>query len=129
MLLNLEVLSLAHNLAAHATARQTVVATNIANADTPNYAAKDVTPFVAAFNNSEDTFAAKATRATHFRGEIVSASNGLGTLSESGEMAPNGNSVSLEREMMRAVEIRHQYDLALGIYRKSMDILRVSLGR
>ena len=46
-----------------------------------------------------------------------------------GAETPNGNSVSLEDQMIRAAEVRQSHDLALGVYRKTMDILRTSLGR
>ena len=31
--------------------------------------------------------------------------------------------------MVRGAEVRQSHDLALGVYRKTMDILRTSLGR
>jgi flagellar basal-body rod protein FlgB len=31
--------------------------------------------------------------------------------------------------MIRAAEARQSHDLALGVYRKTLDILRTSLGR
>ena len=31
--------------------------------------------------------------------------------------------------MIRGAEIRQSHDLALGVYRKTMDILRTSLGQ
>ena len=42
---------------------------------------------------------------------------------------PNGNTVSLEDQMMRSADARQSHDLALGVYRKTMDIMRNSLGR
>ena len=41
----LEIFRMAHAMSVHAGARQSVVAQNIANADTPGYAARDVRPF------------------------------------------------------------------------------------
>jgi flagellar basal-body rod protein FlgB len=43
--------------------------------------------------------------------------------------APNGNSVSLEREMMRAAETRQSHDMALAVYGTARGILRAALGR
>ena len=45
--LNLNVLSLASGLAAHASARQQVIAENVAHADTPGYRARDIADFAA----------------------------------------------------------------------------------
>ena len=42
---------------------------------------------------------------------------------------PNGNSVSVEMEMMKAVDAKRSHDRALAIYRSSLSILRTSLGR
>jgi flagellar basal-body rod protein FlgB len=44
-------------------------------------------------------------------------------------MSPNGNSVSLETEMVKAADTQREHDLALAVYGKSLDILRASLGR
>jgi flagellar basal-body rod protein FlgB len=46
-----------------------------------------------------------------------------------GSDAPNGNSVSLESEMVKAAEVRQQHDMALSIYRSTSDILKLALGR
>ena len=43
--------------------------------------------------------------------------------------SPNGNSVSLEAEMVKTAEVRHEHEMSLGIYRSAMDILRTSIGR
>ena len=42
---------------------------------------------------------------------------------------PNGNSVSLETEMVDAVAAKRQSDRALAIYRSGLTILRASIGR
>ena len=46
-----------------------------------------------------------------------------------GAESPNGNSVALEDQMMRAAQTKQSHDMALGVYSKSLDILRTSLGR
>ena len=46
-----------------------------------------------------------------------------------GPGSPNGNTVSLEAEMVKAVEVRQDHEMALAIYRNTSDILRTSLGR
>ena len=46
-----------------------------------------------------------------------------------GEMSPNGNTVSLEHEMVKSVDIRQQHDMAMAVYRSTSDIIRASLGR
>jgi flagellar basal-body rod protein FlgB len=44
-------------------------------------------------------------------------------------MAPNGNDVSLDLQMMKAVESRQSHEMALAVYRSTSGIIRVSLGR
>ena len=44
-----------------------------------------------------------------------------------GAESPNGNSVSLEDQMTRAADIRQSHDLAMGVYQKSLDILRATI--
>jgi flagellar basal-body rod protein FlgB len=45
------------------------------------------------------------------------------------EPSPNGNTVSLETELVRSASAKRQHDVSLAIYRSSLDILRASLGR
>ena len=40
-----------------------------------------------------------------------------------------GPTVSIEEEMLKAVEVTRQHDRALAIYKSSLSILRSSLGR
>jgi flagellar basal-body rod protein FlgB len=127
-----DILRIASAMASHASARQSVVANNIANADTPGFKARDTQPFEKVYSVSDSSVALRATRPQHFQSEQTQ--QGSGTLNRhlvetSGASSPNGNSVSLEEEMSKAVELRHDYDLALTVYKKSMDILRTSLGR
>jgi flagellar basal-body rod protein FlgB len=126
MTLGLNVLSSARALADHAVARQDIVARNVANADTPGYRAADLPRFREVFAQ-DDGIALRTSRAGH----VVASGDGpdLRARPTADPADPNGNSVSVETEMMRAAEIRHDYDLAMGIYRASLDILRLSLGR
>jgi flagellar basal-body rod protein FlgB len=125
--MNLSILRLASGLMAHSTARQRVIAENIAHADTPGYRARDVADFAATLE-SDDAFSARTTRPGHFT--FGADPNGFDPREATvlGAETPNGNSVSLEDQMMRAAEVRQSHELAMGVYRKSMDILRASLG-
>lgn len=116
----------ASGMARHAVTRQETIAKNIANADTPGYRAKDVVSFADTYQAEPQT-ALRATRAGHLN---AAEAAGLYQLHDApGESSPNGNTVSLETEMMKATEVRHQHDLALSVYKSSLNILRSSLGR
>lgn len=119
-----DVMRVAQSMARHAAARQGVIAGNIAQADTPGYRARDLARFGDSYQAAS---AMTATRSGHLdRGaDIVAAQVDRGAPS----FAPNGNTVSLEREMMRAAETRHSHELALAIYASARTVLRTALGR
>lgn len=121
----LEVTRMAQALSAHAGARQAIVAQNVAQADTPGYRAQDLTPFAETF--AADAPGLRITRAGHLS-QALSA-GGRAVEASPGALSPNGNSVSLEAEMVRAVDVRLQHDMALSVYRSVSDIVRASLGR
>ncbi|MEX3017517.1 FlgB family protein [Gymnodinialimonas hymeniacidonis] len=113
----LEIFQLAGGLARHSAARQAVVAQNIANADTPGYRARDVADFAETWRN-------------------MTAENRLGhgdmpmrVLDAGTPASPNGNTVSLEFEMLRGIEAQRAHDRALRVYGSAMTILRTSIGR
>ncbi len=128
----LQILSLAEALAEHSSARQTLISRNVAHADTPGYRATDLTPFSRTFRAQEAADDAGAFRPAATRPGHAAPDGGLwGPEPEeteaSGAESPNGNSVSLEDQMVRAAEVKMQHDLALGVWKKSLDILRASM--
>jgi flagellar basal-body rod protein FlgB len=123
---NLEIMRMAHGLAKHASSRQDVVARNIANADTPDYRAQDLTPFGEMYERGAPE-GLRATRAGHL--DAGAGSERAALVDLPGETSPNGNPVSLEEEMMRSADVRAQHDMATSIYKTSLGILRTSLGR
>ena len=107
------------------------VSENIANADTPDYRAKDVASFAATYESAANDGAMRASRPGHFGGAAATAASEVRMIDRAvtGTESPNGNTVSLELEMLNAVEVKRQHDRALTIYRYSLDMLRTSLGR
>ena len=69
----------------------------------------------------------RQTRAGHLGGTATQPAARVGFADA--EPAPNGNSVSIEEEMLNAVEIQREHDRALAIYKHSLDVLRLSIGR
>lgn len=127
----LNIFQIAMASAQHSGARQAIVAQNIANADTPGYAARDLMPFRqvydAAARSQHTAGALRATRARHLNG--FAQGQLPQTVAEQSDINPNGNSVSVEDQMLRAVELRRQHDRSLAIYKSSLTLLRTSLGR
>ena len=123
----IEILQMASAMASHASARQNAVAQNIANADTPGYAARDLPSFESLYQSGRvDDM--RATRAGHIGADHI-VSTSYKVTADPDATSPDGNSVSLEDEMVKSVEVKRQHDLALAIYRSSLTVLRTSLGR
>lgn len=129
MKIDIGILQMSQDLAAHASSRQSVIAQNIANADTPGYKARDMVSFADSFRETANMrTSSQPVRAGH----IAFSAGGGGDIIESaafGAESPNGNTVSLEDQLVRAADVKAQHDLALGIYTKSIDILRSGMGR
>lgn len=121
----LEIVRTAQALAAHAGARQGLVARNIANADTPGYRAQDLPDFAETLAGDG---AMRATRAGHLGAGGAASADPQPQVARNAA-GPDGNGVSLEAEMVRAADIRQQHDLALSVYRSASGIIRTSLGR
>ncbi|MBY0421577.1 MAG: FlgB family protein [Parvularculaceae bacterium] len=121
---DLKILQMASALARHASARHELIAENIANADTPGYHARDLEDFSSALKRASQGD-------TESSGSDRSTKNGFRMIDSTapGTETPNGNSVSLEDQMVRAVDAQSAHDAATAIYKKTMDILRTSLGR
>ncbi len=122
----LEITAMAQAMSAHAGTRLGVIARNVANADTPGYRTQDVNDFASVWAASSQE-GMRATRPGH------AGASSAGAVDEGhvvrGHGAPNGNTVSLESEMVKSVETRQQHDMALAIYRGTSEVLRASLGR
>jgi flagellar basal-body rod protein FlgB len=121
----LELTRMAQALAAHSGARMAVIARNVAHADTPGYKAQDLTSFEHVFVAQGQEM--RASRPGHLGGP--SYGTDLMTERSPGREAPNGNTVSLEGEMVKSVEARQAHEMALAIYRATSDVVRASLGR
>ncbi|PKR87052.1 flagellar basal body rod protein FlgB [Heyndrickxia camelliae] len=90
--------STVENALNYSSLRQKVIADNIANVDTPNYKAKDVS-FGAMLNNSiNESFAAKMTDQRHIPFRAVSGNSAIIT-QQNVEYNDNGNSVDIDKEM------------------------------
>ncbi len=120
----LELTRMAQALASHAGARMGVVARNLAHADTPGFRAQDLPAFAEVWRQGEPL---RATRPGHLTGHA--GPRGMVTVDDRRFGAPNGNTVSLEAEMVKSAEARQAHEMALAIYRSTSEIVRASLGR
>lgn len=124
MFAKLELTAMAQALAAHAGTRTGIVAQNMAHADTPGFKARDLPDFAQVWRAESPL---RATRPGHI---VTSAGAGPAAPVDDLRFAsPNGNTVSIEAEMMKAAEARQSHDMALAVYKATSDIIRSSLGR
>ncbi|MGZ9812581.1 FlgB family protein [Pseudoroseicyclus sp. H15] len=125
---DLTIFRMADSMARHAAARTALAARNLANADTPGYRAREMPSFadITAGEGTPGPMALRATRAGHIASPAPTA---LARAELAGDQtSPNGNSVSLEQEMVRASEAEREHGRALAIYRHSMQVLRTAIG-
>ncbi len=123
---NLNVFQKSFAMAQHAGARQAVTAANMANADTPEYRAQSIAPFSDTFDNTA-AMGLRTTKSGHLDLKSQLASSPVEFVDA--EASPNGNSVSLEQEMINSVEIQREHNRALAIYKHSLDVLRITIGK
>lgn len=94
------------------TVRQSVVAGNIANVNTPGYASREVAAFEAVL---EDTGARMAaTHPRHIREDPLRGAVRSGK-GDAVEVLPSGNSVNLPDELSKTGEIKRMYELNTGM--------------
>lgn len=107
--------------------RQNVVAQNVANASTPGFTPKDLSPF-----SVQAKAAAGGMTVTNPR-HMTASDTAAGMAGHykphdapDSETTLNGNKVVLEEQMMKMTEARMNYDAAIGFYQKSMNLLRMA---
>jgi len=106
----IQLFALASKQAEWLAVRQEVVAGNIANANTPKYKAKDVTPFSAVLG-AEMQMA--RTNPAHFAESDLSADVRVkeAELNDEIGIQISGNSVALESELTKTGQIKREYEL------------------
>lgn len=100
--------------------RQRVLAQNVANANTPGYAARDIKPF------------------KDFMADESSASEGLTLVSTSPSssrdpgttgVSLNGNSVVLDEQLEKIAQMDNAHQLATDLYKKYVTVFRTVIGK
>ena len=110
-------------------ARQSVLAENVSNADTPNYVARDVKPmdFENLLSDQKSGTALALTNARHI--SVQASSEPFEVEDADGEGGkPTGNVVSVEQEMIKLSDTQIQYQTATNLYQKAVNMFRTALG-
>lgn len=111
--------------------RQTLLAENVANAETPGYRGRDLTQFSVdnTVRRAGANVTTAATNARHFSvGGDAARAFGARTMN-SFEVMPEGNGVTLEEEMMKVTTNQMDYQAATTLYTRSMRLMRIALGK
>lgn len=111
--------------------RQDLLSQNVANADTPRYVARDLKAqdFSEALKNAtSQSSSMMVTNARH-----IALSNSRGQFEDLEapdiEASPNGNSVSLETQMIKVSDTQAQFAAAANLYAKAMTMMKTAIGR
>ena len=118
--------------------RQAVIAQNVANADTPGFAPRDLKPFSfdqalkSAQGGSRGVALAMArTNSGHLQMDAAHGDGGNGGFgaqaSPDSEVRLDGNHVVLEEQMMKMTQAKMDYDAAVGFYQQSLQLLQTAL--
>jgi flagellar basal-body rod protein FlgB len=122
----LELFTLASMQRSWLSTRQSLVAANIANANTPRYTQADVISFDKALDRAA-TSEMTATNARH-----LGATGGLRATTfddrrSAWDISYSGNSVSLDQQMLRAGEVSRGFEVNAAITRSFQRMLLMSL--
>jgi len=106
--------------------RQSLVSSNIANANSPGFRPLDLQPF--SFASPKSPLTLMATSSGHFE---ISNTEMAGSTSHPlpFETKPSGNAVSLEDEMTKLADIQLDYQMATQLYTKSLGLIKTAIGR
>ena len=129
MFSDLSLFKTASALAAHSSARQTTIAQNMANSDTPGFLARDIESFSTVMDTPRSDFVMKTTRSAHISSPGTGISGNVQEVESPGDQSPNGNSVSIETEMFKSAEVKHSHDMAVTVYKSGLTLLRTALGK
>lgn len=121
--------------------RQKLLAENVANADTPNYRARDLVPpnfdsMLRGGVRSAATAGASIgagpmrTDPAHIGATGSTVQNRFEVRRNTGLVAtPDGNRVNLEDEMLKVAQNQMDYQAVAGLYQRSLGLIRTAIGK
>jgi flagellar basal-body rod protein FlgB len=117
---------------AYLTERQTVLAQNVANADTPGYRPVDLKPqdFRAELAKASGRLQPVTTAPQHLAGLPTGPTHGrVEAAKQPSDRALSGNAVNLEQELMKVSQTAGDYNMVTSLMRKQLGLLKTALGR
>lgn len=125
------ILGLVSNKLSYLAQKQSVLAQNVANANTPDYKANTLKPF-RNYIDSKTTGAnesMKITNSAHIVPASLSGTNAKSKRMRSYETVPSGNSVDLEQQMMEVSKTTIDYQASIAIYQKFSALFSTAIGK
>ncbi|MQT12755.1 flagellar basal body rod protein FlgB [Segnochrobactrum spirostomi] len=121
----LYLLDLAARNADWASVRQTTIASNIANANTPGYLAREVEPFSEVLDQTR--LAMAKTSSSHLDPSDAALRVDSVKQADDWSVSVSGNSVSLDQELIKAGEVNRAFSLDTSIMRSFQRMLLASV--
>ena len=111
--------------------RQRVIAENIANSDTPGYRPKDLKPVdfseVLSGVTGNDKVKIDRTKNGHMSPNADVQDPKTAKQKDTYEVAPVGNAVIIEEQMLKSGQNTMDYNLMLNVYQKQVGMFRLAL--
>jgi flagellar basal-body rod protein FlgB len=130
---NLPILQMMTKKMSWLTRRTEVISRNVANIDTPGYSARDLKSVsfreLIKRESTSAGFEPRRTRVTHMTGLQGHMPYAVEFAPDQYESTIDGNDVSTEQQLTKLSETQTSYQTTLNLYRKHLDMLRLSLGR
>lgn len=111
--------------------RQSVLAENIANANTPGYVSRDVKSY--SFDDhiglQNAAVSTSVTKIGHISGSVSGSLPAKVEKLDSFEITPDGNNVNLEEQMMKITQNQMDFQAATSLYTKGLGLIRTALSK
>ncbi|MBL8642157.1 MAG: flagellar basal body rod protein FlgB [Alphaproteobacteria bacterium] len=114
--------------------RQKIISQNVANADTPGYMSQDLrkvdfSKMVENISKNKMHVTMDTNNPQHMMAPDQSPNPKMAKSKTPYEVKPDGNSVVLEEQMVKASDVQMNYTLMLNLYRDAADMIKTSLGK
>ena len=110
--------------------RQRLLAENVANADTPGYRPRDLSPLDFGRQvQASGQLQLALTSPAHLAGTGAAGSGFAVERSGKYEVRPAGNAVNLEDEMIKVAANQMDHQAAISLYSRSMGLIKTALGK
>ena len=105
--------------------RQSAIAGNIANANTPGYTANDVEPFEKVLDRTAVSL--QATEEGHLGSAATNAGFTIKPQEDDGVVMPSKNTVVLEDQLLKAGEVRRSFELNTAIVKAFHSMMMMAV--